>query len=83
MIGMTPIPSASCLPPKRTVKPSVTIRPKVLDGEIPKLNMHQMGPTIRKALQERAQFYRRKLCFYETMQKLDQSFQSEEMNRKI
>ena len=42
-----------------------------------------MGPTIKKALQERANFYRRKLSFYETMQKLDVSMTSEEMKSKI
>lgn len=50
VIGMTPIPSGSCLPPKRTVKNFVTIRPKIVQAEIPKLDIKQMGPTIRKAL---------------------------------
>lgn len=42
-----------------------------------------MGPSIKKALQERANFYKRKLSFYETMQKLDVSMTTEDMLKKI
>lgn len=77
---MTPIPSSSCLPFRRTVKPSSRAR---IENEIPKLNLTSMGPSIKKALAERANFYRRKLSFYETMQKLDVSMTTEDMMKKI
>ena len=78
---MTSIPSSSCLPAKRTLKPNSRTR---FETEIPRLNLTGInGPTIKKALAERANFYRRKLSFYETMQKLDVSMTTEEMSKKI
>lgn len=64
--GMTPIPSSSRLPHMRLIKnaDSHRLRKGTTDSEILKLNINSMAPSIRKAIHERAQFYRRKLCFY-------------------
>jgi hypothetical protein len=97
--GFTPSPASSCLPQKRRVRnPNATqtvmhphlnqsqggaYRPihPMWDNITPRSN--PMTPSIKKAMKERANFYRRKLTFYVNMQIMAVSMTSEEMNNKI
>lgn len=78
--GLSEVPSDSYLPSKRTVSQAGRSTQRGTDS---KLYAHSLAPSIKKALNERAQFYRRKLCFYQKIEKLDAQLRSAEMKRKI
>ena len=86
--GMTESASSSLLPKTRHVYKHAKIRESVLKSrnessrinEMISQNNHSvMTPSIRKALKERANFYRRKLMFYENLDVLAVSMTSNEI----
>ena len=92
MRGMTPSPSKEILPKRRKIqKPGMQITGSVIQSKgenvRPPMNFldkeSAITPSIKKALRERANFYRRKLTFYENLGVLAVSLTSEEMSYKI
>ena len=92
MRGMTPSPSKELLPKRRKIpKPGMQITGPVIQskGENVRPPMDFLNkdaaitPSIKKALRERANFYRRKLTFYENLGVLAVSLTSDEMSYKI
>ena len=82
--------SGSLLPKRRRVQKQRKIQDSVLHSrhESSRLNdalrsQNTMTPSIRKALKDRANFYRRKLKFYENLDVLAQSMTSQELKAKI
>ena len=73
--GLTESNSSSLLPKTRRVQKHMKIRDSVLQSrnESTRLadmlsnNNTEMAPSIKKALKDRANFYRRKLTFYENL----------------
>jgi len=87
---MTESQSSSILPKTRHVYKQVKIRESVLrsrneSSRIADIlsNPSQMAPSIRKALKDRANFYRRKLQFYENLDVLAISMTSNEIQAKL
>ena len=97
MRGMTPSPSKmsrDLLPKQRKIpKPGLQINGPVIASKqessrpLPLVDMvtkdSVLTPSIKKALRDRANFYRRKLTFYENLGVLAVSLTSEEMGYKI
>ena len=89
---MTESQSSSLLPKTRRVFKQVKIRESVLQSrnensrinEFLNQNTHMpMTPSIRKALKDRANFYRRKLQFYENLDVMALSMTSNEIKAKL
>ena len=90
MWGMTESQSSSILPKTRRVYKQVKIRESVLHSrnESSRINdilsnTSAMAPSIKKALKDRANFYRRKLQFYENLGVLAVSMTSNEIQEKL
>ena len=85
----SPSDSQSILPKKRRIQKQIKITDSVLQSRAESTRISDMlakgegfTPTIKKALKERANFYRRKLNFYENLGVLAISMTSEEMKQK-
>ena len=84
-MGVSDTNSCSLLPKKRRVIKQVKIQDSVLQSrnessrlaEI--LSTQPMAPSIKKALKDRANFYRRKLTFYENLGIMATSMTSQEI----
>ena len=87
MWGVTDSASSSLLPKTRRIQKQLNIKDSVLQSrqESSRLNdmlsmqSGTMTPSIRKALKDRANFYRRKLTFYENLGVLAVSMTSQEI----
>ena len=91
MRGMTPSPSKELLPKTRKIpKQNFSITRSVIQSKhetarppVDFLNKNEIPPSIKKHLRERANFYRRKLTFYENLGVLAVSLTSDELGSKI
>ena len=84
--AVTPSESSTILPKKRKVQKQIKITDSVLQSRAESNRISDMlargegfTPSIKKALKERANFYRRKLNFYENLGVLAVSMTSDEM----
>ncbi len=86
--GLTESNSSSLLPKTRRVNKQMKIRDSVLQSRnestrladiLSNNNNTEMAPSIKKALKDRANFYRRKLTFYENLGILATSMTSQEI----
>lgn len=91
MRGITEQNSSSLLPKTRRVYKQFKIQDSVLQSrnessrlaDVLSQNTQGMTPSIRKALKDRANFYRRKLTFYENLGVLALSMTSQEIQAKL
>jgi len=92
MWGMRESGSSSLLPKTRRVHKQLKIREAVLHSRHQSIRLNDMlsgkeigamTPSIRKALGERAKFYRRKLTFYEDLGIMAESMTSNEIKAKL
>ena len=91
MRGMTPSPSKEILPKTRKIpKQTFNITRSVIQSKhdtvrppVDFINKNELPPSIKKHLRERANFYRRKLTFYENLGVLAVSLTSDELGMKI
>ena len=87
MRGMTPSPSKDLLPKTRKIpKQTFDITRSVIQSKhdsvrppVDFINKNEIHPSIRKHLRERANFYRRKLTFYENLGVMAVSLTSDEL----
>ena len=83
--------SNSLLPKSRRVRKQMTIKDSVLQSrnessrlaDMLSIHSKDMAPSIKRALNERANFYRRKLTFYENLGVLAISMTSQEIKAKL
>lgn len=89
MMGISENNSCSLLPKRRRVHKQIKIQDSVLQSRhessrlADMLSNHGMAPSIKKALKDRAHFYRRKLTFYENLGILATSMTSQEIQAKL